>query len=175
MHDIAYPLVAIRDDGTTIIAATPDEAVAFNQLRPGTHHVHAYLGFDDRLRFDRTEWIVRDHFGRIVHQAELPHEDRPRRARLQRRLDAVRDAAARGLPIPGTGPRRRLSRGYRGYRTNIAARAAEAALAADLADWDVEDVRVGRARNHDLPQVWDDVDWRRGRRSWKDQRRTQWR
>lgn len=183
MTDLAYPLAAIHDDGTTIIAATPIEAAAFNRLRPGPKHVDsimwiAAIGREGpiwRTSTVRHEWIVRDHHGATVLHEDLPSTDAPRRGWLRRRLVEAQDAAARGLPIPGTGARRRYSSGFRGFRTNIAMRAAEAALADDLVDWGVANARVGRVRAHDLPQVWDDVAWRANRRSWKDARRTQWR
>jgi len=175
MTDLAYPLAAIRDDGTTIIAATPLEASAFRNLNPSDRHVHAYVGFDGRTRVDRSEWIVRDDLGRTVLREDLPDFRPTRVGYFGRRAAAVRAAAERGLPIPGTGSRRRYSSGYRGFRCNLAMRAAEAALADDLADWGVPDARTGRVRTHLLPQVWDDVAWRGDRRSWKDHRRTQWR
>lgn len=175
MTDLAYPLAAIRDDGTTIIAATPLEAAAFNRLHPAPAHAQAYTSYDGTLAFTRSEWIVRDHFGRTVHREELPDFRARRIGHFGRRDAAVRAAAERGLPIPGTGARRRYSAGFRDFRANISMRAAEACLADDLADWGVRDTRVGRVRTHDLPQVWDDVAWRGDRRSWKDHRRTQWR
>ena len=175
MTDLAYPLVAIRDDGRTIIARTPEEAADFNRLRPGPKHAEAYTTYDGKLGFTRHEWIVRDHHGRVVLREELPCKDGGRTGWFTRRLNAARNAADRGLPIPGTGARRRYSSGYRGFAVNISMRAAEAALADDLADWGAPHARVGRTRSHDLPQVWDDVAWRGDRRSWKDHRATQWR
>lgn len=174
MTDFTYPLAAIRADGTTIIATTPDEAVAFRRLNPGPMHAEGQYDWQGRLIHFRHEWIVRDHHGRVVLHAELP-DDRIRTPWYARRLALAQAAAERGLPIPGTGSRRRYSSGYRAYRTNMAMRAAEAALADDLADWGVPDVRVGRRRAHDLPQVWDDVAYRTGRRSWKLNRLTRWR
>lgn len=183
MTDFTYPLTAIRDDGKTIIAATPIEAAAFNRLRPGPKHIVAYMWIA-AIRRDGPvwqtsttayEWIVRDHYGKTVLHEDLPRTDARRIGVLRRRVIDARTAADRGLPIPGTGARRRYSSGYRDFRTNIAMRAAEASLRDDLADWGVANARVGRTRVHDLPQVWDDVEWRSNRRSWKDTRRTQWR
>jgi len=76
--------------------------------------------------------------------------------------------------VPGTGRLSNYSRGYRAYRINIAMRASEAALEDDLRDWGVESMNVGRVRAATLPQVWDDVAWRCGHRSWKNHRRTRW-
>lgn len=183
MPDFTYPLVAIRNDGTTITAHTPEEACAFNRLRPGHCHVErilyiAAMGRDGPIWRESAvhhEWIVRDDHGRIVLHEDLPSTDAPRSGWLRRRLVEAQEAAKRGLPIPRTGRRRRYSSGYRAFRTNIAMRAAEAALAHDLADWEITIPNVGRRRAHDLPQVWDDVEWRSGRRCWKDYRDTQWR
>lgn len=173
MNDIAYPIAAIRDDGTTIIARTPEEAIRLRNLRPGPKHADAYTAYDGTLSFTRHEWIVRDAFGRTVHEEELPYHERGPGWR-GRRAAIVSEAVARGLPIPGVG-RRRYSHNRRSYRTNISMRAAEAGLAGDLEDWGVEAARVGRTRARDLPQVWDDVAWRGSRRCWKSCRATQWR
>lgn len=183
MTDFVYPLVAIRDDGETIIATSPAEAAAFNRLRPGPQHVQGYMwisGYSPcgpiwRERVTRHEWIVRDHHGDVVLHEDLPRSDVPRHGWLRRRAMEAREAADRGLPIPRTGRKVRYSRGYRAYRANISMRAAEAALADDLAEWGVEHARVGRTRALDLPQVWDDVPWRADRRCWKDYRPAQWR
>jgi len=183
MTDFVYPLVAIRDDGETIIATSPQDAAAFNRLRPGPQHVQGYMWVSGhspsgpiwRESLTRHEWIVRDHYGDTVLHEDLPRSDAPRRGWLRRRIMEAREAADRGLPIPGTGRRGRYSRGYRAYRTNIAMRAAEAALADDLEAWGVPHARVGRSRAYDLPQVWDDVPWRADRRSWKHYRPSQWR
>ncbi len=183
MPDFVYPLVAIRDDGTTITATSPDEAAAFNRLRPGRQHVHGFMWISAigpsgpiwREQVTRHEWIVRDDHGATVLHEDLPRTDAPRMGWLRRQLRDAQDAAARGLPIPGTGRRRRHSAGYRSFRTDLAMRAAEAALAGDLADLGFEGMRVGRTRAPELPQVWDDVPWRSRRRCWKDYRATQWR
>lgn len=183
MPDFAYPLIAIRNDGATITAYTPEEASAFNRLRPGRHHVErihyiAVMGRDGPVWRESTvrhEWIIRDDHGRIVLHEDLPSTDAPRGGWRRRRLVEAQEAAERGLPIPRTGRRHRYSSGYRAFRTNIAMRAAEAALDQDLADWDIATAKVGRRRAHDLPQVRDDVEWRSGRRCWKDYRGTQWR
>lgn len=76
--------------------------------------------------------------------------------------------------VPGTGRLSNYSRGYRAYRINISMRAAEAALEDDLHDWEVRHLKAGRVRAATLPQVWDDVPWRCGHRSWKEHRRSQW-
>lgn len=183
MTDPTYPLTAIRDNGETIVAATPIEAAAFNRLRPATHHVQSHL-YITAMRSDgpvwresvtRNEWIVRDAYGEVVHAHDLPDQGSRRRAWLMRRVDEARHAADRDLPIPGTGKKHRYSRGYRGFRTNIAMRAAEAALRDDLDNWDLANAHVGRRRSHDLPQVWDDVAYRYKLTSWKNHRNTQWR
>lgn len=183
MTDFTYPFTAIRANGETIIAAGPTEAAAFNRLRPGPRHVEGYLWItamraDGPIWAERKthhEWIVRDAYGAVVLHEDLPRTDAPRRSWLRRRVIDARAAAERGLPIPGTGKGHRYSRGYRGFRVNIAMRAAEAALADDLDDWGVANARVGRARSHRLPHVWDDVAYRYKCASWKDHRTTQWR
>ena len=184
MIDFAYPLAAIHANGDTIIAATPDEAAAFNHLRPGPFHVRgiSYIvaicqgEAVHRETVVRHDWIVRDAYGATVLHEDLPRTDAPRHGWLRRRLLEAREAAERGLPIPGTGRRRRYSSGYRGFRRNATMRAAESGLTADLRDWGVEGVHVGRTRTHLLPRVWDDVPYRSGRRGgWKEHRATQWR
>lgn len=174
MTDFVYPLAAIRDDGATLIAETPEEAIRFNHLRPGPKHAQAYTRYDGSLGFIRHEWIVRDAEGRTVLHEDLPRQER-RPGWYGRRIATARAAAEKGLPIPGTGKSRRYSSGYRSFRVNTAMRAAEAGLAGDLDDWGVSHMHVGRTRRHDLPQVWDDVAYRWKRRSWKDTRATQWR
>lgn len=76
--------------------------------------------------------------------------------------------------VPGTGRLRPYGQGYRSFRINIRMRAAEAALQEDLDDWGVLHMKGGRRRAASLPQVWDDVPWRCGHRSWKEHRRTRW-
>jgi hypothetical protein len=182
MNDLTYPLIAIRDDGETIVAHTEDEARALRRLRPQATHVNSYrvfVGFRGGLpvhevRTDRSEWIVRDDAGRVVHGAELPDFDRGV-GWYGRRLRLAQEAADRGLPIPGSGKRSRYRRGFRAFRINTAMRAAEAGLAADLDEWGVSHMHVGRTRSHLLPQVCDDVQWRSNRRCWKDTRSTRWR
>lgn len=177
-----YPLAAIRDDGITVLAYTEDEARGFRRLHADVAHVHhyeAFAGFRDgeplyETRTDRHEWIIRDDEGRIVQHAELPDFERGV-GWMGRRLRLAQAAAERGLPIPGSGKRRRYGAGYRLFRINTAARAAEAALSTDLKDWGVSHMKVGRVRTHLLPQIWDDVPWRSNRRCWKDNRRTRWR
>lgn len=182
MKELLYPLVAIHHDGETIVADTREEAIGFRRLRPEAKHVshwRPFVGFrnGEAVYEDRTthhEWIVRDAEGGVVLHEELP--ERPRSpARWRRaRIEAVRIAAERGLPIPGTGSRRR--RHFRRFAMNVAMRADEAGLDADLAEWGLEGVTVGRKRAKlKLPQVWDDVAWRRTVRNWKDCRDTQWR
>lgn len=182
MNDLTYPLVAIRDDGETIVAYTEDEARALRRLRIQPTHVHSYrvfVGFRGGLpvhevRTERSEWIVRDDAGRVVHHAELPDFERGI-GWYGRRLRLAQEAAERDLPIPGSGKRRRYGNGFRSFRINASMRAAEAGLAADLDDWGVGHMRVGRVRSHLLPQVCDDVPWRSNRRCWKESRRTRWR
>lgn len=183
MTDFVYPLVAIRDDGETIIARSPDEAAAFNRLRPGPRHVQGFMWISGRSpagpvwreSVTRHEWIVRDHLGAVVLHEDLPRTTAPRHDWLRRRAIEVQKAAERGLPIPGTGRSVRYSRGYRAFRKNVAMRAAEAALDDDLEAWGIPHARVGRRRVPGLPQVWDDVPWRADRRCWKDYRSAQWR
>lgn len=183
MIDFTYPLTAIRDNGETIVAVSPEQAAAFNYLRPGPKHVESVLWISAITRAGPVwrkhtihhEWIVRDHHGAVVLHEDLPRTNAPRHGWLRRRLLEAREAAERGLPIPGTGVRRRYRHGYRTFRFNIAMRAAEAALRDDLAEWGVPTARVGRIRSHTLPQVCDDVQWRSDRSCWKNYRRTQWR
>ena len=183
MNDLVWPLVAIRDDGTTIVAYTPEKAASFRRLRPEIRHVHhweAIMGSHDgeAVYVDRTaraEWIVRDDAGRVVAHDELPIVEKPRGGLLRRRADEARQAAGRGLPIPRTGRRGRWRHGWRWFSHGIAGRAADAALGHDLTDWGLEDMRVGRTRAHLLPDVGDDVAWRSDRRSWKHYRHRQWR
>jgi hypothetical protein len=183
MNDLVYPLVAIREDGLTCIADTPEEASEFNHLRPGPKHVEAY-SYIQRITSQgavwgesvtRWKWIVRDDAGRVVLHEDLPRFDKPRRGWFTKRLVAAQAAAERGLPIPGTGSRRRYSSGYRAFAVNISMRAAEAGLAADLDDWGVGHMNVGRRRSHRLPKVWDDVAYRSDRRCWKQHRSNRWR
>ena len=175
MAHINYPVTAIRHDGYTIVAATPEEAASFHNLRPGNKHVERYSIFgwtfqEDAVRY--YDWILRDALGKVVQVEDLP--DSPRcRPYWEQRTKAHRRAAEMGLPIPGTGHRFR-GRYYRGYNTNIAARAEEAALDADLKEWGVYDFNVGRRRNKKLPQIYDDVGHRNYDRNWKRNRRTRW-
>ena len=181
MTDIVYPIAAIRDDGATIVAHTPDEAIGFRSLHPGVKHRHHYDihvirsgGVTIETQIDRCEWIVRDDFGAVVDIHDLPSGDR-RRGWYQTRIEMAQEAAARGLPIPRTGKRSRYRRGFRAFAKNMAMRAAEAALDGDLDDWGIAHMNVGRRRVGTLPKVCDDVAWRSGRRSWKYSRDTQWR
>ena len=183
MNELVYPLIAISDAGATYIADTPEEASEFNHLRPGPKHVEGY-SYIERITstgavwgesVTRWEWIVRDDIGRVVLHEDLPRFDKPRRGWWNKRILAAQAAEKRGLPIPGTGARRRYSSGYRGFAVNIGMRAAEAGLKADLEDWGVGHLNVGRCRSDDLPQVWDDVAYRSDRRCWKEHRRNQWR
>jgi len=182
MDELTYPLIAIHGDGETTLAYTEDEARALRRLRAQPSHVHSYrvfVGFRGGLpihevRTERSDWIIRDDAGRVVHSAELPDFDRGV-GWYGRRLRLAQEASERGLPIPGSGKRRRYGRGFRAFRINTSMRAAEAGLAADLDDWGVAHMRVGRTRSHLLPQVSDDVPWRDKRCCWKESRRTHWR
>lgn len=183
MDDHAYPLIAIRDDGRTIVADTPDEAIGlFRNLRFGEHHVdrisHERYGANGSIILSetviRSEWIVRDDEGNTLSAHDVPQAKRQYRGWSARRLAAVRHAAENGLPIPGI-RRWRRTRYFRRFAKNIAMRAAEVALDQDLEDWDVAHMDVGRRRVPELPKWGDDLGCRSRPRSWKDQRRTQWR
>lgn len=183
MPDFTYPLVAIRADGHTITARTPLEAAAFSALRPGPSHVETATWIaalragcaEWRSCETHHDWIVRDDHGLTVRHADLPDDGVPRRGRSHRRAALVAAAAERGLPIPGTGGRRRYSSGFRRFAMNVAMRSAETGLGADLEAWGVPHARVGRLRSHGLPEVWDDVAYRNKRCSWKEHRATQYR
>ena len=175
MTDAIYPIAAIRDDGTTMLARTPQEAMAFHRLHVSEMHVHAYVGYDDRLWRERYEWIMRDDHGQVVLQNDLPERPRLRAGWRERQIQAVRHAAERGLPIPLEERRISRARNRRSFRMNVAGRSADLALTDDLAEWDVDHLRVGRVRTRKLPQVGYDIAWRAPRQCWKQYRDSQWR
>lgn len=170
-----YPIAAIRDDGTTILARTPEEALAFHRLHVWEKHVHAYIGMDGWLRSERHEWIMRDDHGCVLLAEDLPERPRRHIGWYERNLRRIRHAAERGLPIPLGEKRIDRARNRRAFRMNVAMRGADLALDADLAEWGVDHMQVGRMRTRKLPQVGDDIAWREPRRCWKRYRDSQWR
>ena len=174
MAHLAYPVTAIRDDGFTMVATTPEEARDFNRLRIGDKHVEmSRHEWDGSTHYTYYRWILRDVYGDAVDPGDLPQPIR-RRPWWTTRSEAARAAAERGLPIPGTSGRRSYRWSWRSFDMNIAARAADAALDDDLAEWGVEEFKAGRRRHRKLPQVWDDVSHRHYDRNWKRSRRTRW-
>lgn len=100
-----YPLNAIHVDGHTILLYTQDDVDKFVREYGVWYDIHtehyydwsAPLGYRQRCRINN--WIVRDDRGRKVKFEDV---QRPRDTR-RHWLEAQRVAAAKGLPIPGTG------------------------------------------------------------------------
>lgn len=174
MAHLAYPVTAIRDDGFTMVAATPEEAAAFHTLAIGPKHVEvSFSDWDYSKHTTYHTWVLRDAYGAPVDPYDLPGRRR-RSSWWASRAEKARAAAERGLPIPGTGNRRSGRWSWRSYKMNVKARAEDAALEADMKEWGVEEFNVRRRRHCKLPQVFDDVGHRHYDRNWKRSRRTRW-
>lgn len=174
MAHLAYPVTAIREDGFTMVAATPEEAAAFHNLDVGPKHVEVVFNdWDYSKHITRSTWVLRDAYGDPVDPYDLPQPPR-RRSWWASRAEGARQAAERGLPIPGTSNRYSKRWAWRSFDMNIKARAEEAALASDMEEWGVAEYNVGRKHNHKLPKIYDDVGHRHYDRNWKRSRRTRW-
>lgn len=101
-----YPLNAINRDGSVILLYSKDDVYKFIAKYGIWEDYHKYTAryYDPDTRqvsyhVSYREWIVRDDRGRKVKFEDVR---RPRDTR-QYWKQAQRDAAAKGLPIPGTG------------------------------------------------------------------------
>ncbi len=178
MARIEYPVAFIRDDGITWIARTPAEAAG---LAFGRHHrkVTRHRDYDGSVLGEfvvESEWIARDAFGDIVEPSDVPDRPRLRRSWSERRLDAIRAAQERDLPIPKTG--RKRARKFKKDRKRLPRSRGEARSLADLVELLEEANLHGMIRPERRrlgPGPYEPRHRRDTERNWKNQRRTQWR
>jgi hypothetical protein len=115
--NILYPVVAINRDGTTELLYNYEEVCAFVRThRVGnTWEFHTYRAVYSRGEFTRDyftkffDWILRDDRGRKLSPNDFPttYSVGYWSDRWEKRQEEKRHAAETGLPIPGTGKRKR--------------------------------------------------------------------
>jgi len=109
---ITWPLLAIRFDGQTTTLSNPDAVRAFmSDIRShnehwGVKHVqqaspYGYWAIAPMVI--TSHWVVRDDFGAVITRELFDPATTLRSKWSARRCKQVRIAAAKGLPIPGTG------------------------------------------------------------------------
>ncbi len=177
MAEIEYPLHFIRRDGYVWTAETAEDAAGKGADRKHREVIRRY-DLDGTVAYEQVvecDWIARDSFGAEIVSRDIPDEPRGRATSWERRLKEIRDAAERGLPIPGKGRKgRRGSRGpYRRTAPYIGERRDGAAFARDLAEEGLYSRMVMRLRKVG-PVPWEDGEWRKTERGWKNQRMTKW-
>lgn len=98
-----YPLNAISPEGRVILLYTVDAVYDFIK-KNGRFHEHRYYWIYDFGNYVNkkhvSEWIIRDDRGRIVKYEDFPINYEKY---YNRRRKEIREIAAKGLPIPGTG------------------------------------------------------------------------
>lgn len=174
--NIEYPVYFIHRDGHVFVAV--DEETAAQCRIDGEKHRTPVRrigenGVPERTLLVEAEWIARDALGGIVAPNDIP---RPRRRRgwWTRRLEEAALAAAKGLPIPGTGRNfGRTSSSYRRIGAHYGERRDNAALDVEIAEAGLEARHVLRMRKVG-PAPYEDASWRKNQRNWKAQRRTRW-
>lgn len=179
--DIAYPVLAIRVDGRTIVLDTR------TKLEAATRRFRSdggYASYFDAAPNDDTwgrhaaglglqcaAWILRDLYGRVVSPRDINGMTNWPRRYVSSRLRIQLDAEERGLAIPFTG-KRRHRRWFRRVGTMCELRAQ------DMSAYREDDSGVpikgdNRLRSRHIPNSWDDI-YRHREKNWKRQRTTRW-
>lgn len=177
MAEIEYPLHFIRRDGYVWTAETAAIAAGKGADRKHREVIRRY-DLDGTVAYEQvveSDWIARDSFGAVIVSRDIPDEPRTRVSARERREAEVRKAAERGLPIPETGRKgRRGSRGpYRRSAPYMGERRDGAAFARDLAEEALYARMIVRLRKVG-PAPYEDGEWRKTERGWKNQRMTKW-
>lgn len=168
MQSIAFPCLVIARTGGTCLVDTMDALLDLVGSAPIIDHGSPSLDADFPPEI-HGGCLIRDFYGRVVRWRDLdpPFAARAAAIRRQRRLRRAPHHVFRRGPVPGTGKPTGWAACY--FRNPHTAAEMRANAGAD------EGGSSGvRGRRRDLPSAWDDI-LRTRDRSWKRQRRTQWR